>query len=261
MTATARLLEQRSVGHVHLRMEREGIAVMREAGSAKCRLPRGSNEAILINTSGGLAGGDTVDIRAELGSGATLSITSQAAERIYRTLGPPATVMVSLKATTGSSLFWLPQESILFEGSALHRTFAVELADDATFVALEPIMFGRTEMGEVVQNVSVRDQWRVVQDGRLVHAEAFKLGPQWTRSAATFGENCATSTLLMVSPHAERLLDKLRAVLSPQDGASAWNGKLVARFLAKDSFHLRKALIQALCVCVGPERLPKVWTF
>jgi urease accessory protein len=261
MTSTARLLEQRSVGQVHLRMEREGIAVMREAGSTKCRLPRGSNEAILINTSGGLAGGDTVDVRAEVGLGAALTMTSQAAERVYRTLEPPATVSISLRAAAGSTLFWLPQESILFEGSALHRKFDIELADDATFVALESMVFGRTEMGEVVQHVSVDDQWRVRQGGKLVHVEAFKLGPQWTNSAASFGQNRVTATLLMVSPQAEMLLDKLRAILSPQDGASAWNGKLVARFLAKDSFHLRKTLIQALCVCVGPEKLPKCWTF
>jgi urease accessory protein len=261
LNATARLLQQRSVGHVHVRMERDGIAVMREAGSAKCRIPRGTSEAILINTSGGLAGGDTVDIRAEVGLGAALTMTSQTAERVYRTLGPPASVSVSLKAAAGSTLLWMPQETILFEGSALNRKLDIELAEDATLVAVETMVFGRTEMGEVVQHVSVEDQWRVRQGGQLLHAEAFKLGPTWTSSTATFAENRATATLLIVSPHAEQLLDKLRAVLSPQDGASAWNGKLVARLLARDGFHLRKTLIQALCVCVGRERLPKYWTF
>jgi urease accessory protein len=261
MTATARLLEQRSVGQVHLRMERDGIAVMREAGSAKCRMPRGTTEAILINTSGGLAGGDAVDIRAEVGLGAELSITSQAAERIYRTLGPPASVAVSLKAAAGSSLFWMPQESIFFEGSSLSRKLDIELDDDATCVAVEAMVFGRTETGEVVRNVSVVDQWRVRRNGQLLHAEAFILGPDWPSSQATFAENRATATLLVISPEAEQMRDKLRAVLSVDDGASAWNGKLVARLIAKDGFHLRKTLFQALCVCVGRERLPKCWTF
>jgi urease accessory protein len=261
MTATARLLEQRSVGHVHLRMERDGIAVMREAGSSKCRMPCGTHEAILINTSGGLAGGDVVDIRVEAGQDAELTITSQTAERVYRTLGPAASVSVSLKAAPGSTMFWMPQETILFEGSALRRKLDVELADDATFVAVEAMVFGRTEMGEVVRKVSVEDQWRVRQGGRLVHAEAFKLGPDWTSTASTFAENRVTATLLVISPEAEQHLEKLRAVLSPQDGASAWNGKLVARFLARDGYHLRKTLFQALCVCVGRDRLPKCWTF
>ena len=80
MTAVARLLEQRSVGELRLRMERDGIAVMQEQGSLKCRLPQGSQDAILINTSGGLAGGDRFSVMAEAGEGADLAITSQAAE-------------------------------------------------------------------------------------------------------------------------------------------------------------------------------------
>jgi urease accessory protein len=261
MTTTARLLAQRSSGQVHLRMEQDGIAVMREAGSAKCRIPRGSSEAILINTSGALAGGDTVDIRAEVGCGASLTLTTQAAERVYRSLGPAASVAVSLRATPASHLFWMPQESILFEGSALQRRIDIELAEDATFLAVESMIFGRTEMGEVVQSVSVEDQWRVKRAGRLIHAEAFKLGPHWPTTAATLSDHRATATLILISPQAEQLVDKLRAVLSPNDGVSTWNGKLVARLLAKDGFHLRKTLIQALCVCVGRDQLPKCWTF
>jgi urease accessory protein len=261
MLATARLLEQRSVGHVHVRMEKSGVAIMREAASAKCRIPRGTTDAILINTSGGLAGGDLVTIKAEAGQGARLALTSQAAERIYRTLGPPADVQVTLKAEAGATLLWLPQESIFFEGSALTRTLDVELGAGATFLAVEPMIFGRREMGEHIKQVSVVDRWNVRQGGQLIHAEAFKLGPTWPSSKATFGENHACASLLMVSKASESHLEKLRAVLGPDDGASAWNGKLVARLVARDGFHLRKTLIQVLSVCVSSNNLPKCWTF
>jgi urease accessory protein len=261
MTATAQLLEQRSVGHVHVRMERDGIAILREAGSAKCRCPRGTTEAILINTSGGLAGGDAVHIQGEVGTAAKLTLTSQAAERVYRTLGPPADVHVSLSAEKDSTLLWLPQESIFFEGSALTRTLDVDVGEGATFLALEPMVFGRTEMGERVAQVSVFDRWNIRRNGQLIHAEAFKLGPNWPTSQGSFGDNLATATLLFVSPRAELLLEKVREVLSPNDGASVWNGKLVARLLARDGFHLRKTLIQVLAACVGKEQLPKCWTF
>jgi urease accessory protein len=261
MTATARLLEQRSVGHVHVRIEQDGIAIMREAGSAKCRCPRGTHEAILINTSGGLAGGDVVHIKGEVGTGAKLTLTSQAAERIYRTLGPAADVKVSLSAGKDSTLLWLPQESIFFEDSALTRSLDVDLHEGATFLGLEPMIFGRTEMGERINQVSVTDRWNIRRGGELIHAEAFKLGPNWPMSQASFGNNFAVATLLLVSPQAELLLQKVRKVLGPNDGASAWNGKLVARLLAKDGFHLRKTLIQVLVACVGRGHLPKCWTF
>jgi urease accessory protein len=261
MSTTAQLLEQRSVGQVHVRMERDGIAIMREAGSAKCRCPRGTHEAILINTSGGLAGGDRVSIKGEVGIGAKLTLTSQAAERIYRTLGPAADVRVCLSAEKDSTLFWLPQESIFFEGSALSRTLDVELNEGATFLGVEPMVFGRTEMGERINRVSVFDRWNIRCNGKLIHAEAFKLGPTVRTSQASFGDNHAAATLLLVSPQAEKLLNKVREVLGPNDGASAWNGKLVARLLVKDGFHLRKTLLQVLSVCVGKEYLPKCWTF
>ena len=261
MTATARLLEQRSVGQVHLRMERDGIAVMREAGSAKCRMPRGTTEAILINTSGGLAGGDAVHITAEVGTSAALTLTSQTAERIYRTLGPPADVHVKLSVSNNATLLWMPQESIFFEGSSLTRALDVEVAEGATFFAVEAMVFGRHEMGERVKHVSVEDRWNVNQKGKLIHAERFKLGPDWLTGKASFAANLTTATVLLVSPKAETLIDPVRKVLGPEDGASAWNGKLVARLLARDGFHLRKTLIQVLCACVGREAVPKCWTF
>jgi urease accessory protein len=261
MTATARLLEQRSVGHVHVRMEREGLAVMREAGSAKCRMPRGTSDAILINTSGGLAGGDAVHIKADVGSGASLTLTTQAAERIYRTLGPAAEVRVTLSVAKAATLLWMPQESIFFEGSSLMRSMDVEVAEGATFLAVEPMVFGRHEMGERVKHASVIDHWDVKQNGRLVHAERFRLGPDWPTSKAGFADKLATASVLFMSPKAESLIDPVRNALGPNDGASFWNGKLVARLLARDGFHLRKTLIQVLCACVGREAVPKCWTF
>lgn len=261
MTAVARLLEQRSTGHLLLRAERDGVAILREAGSAKCRMPRDSNEAILINTSGGLAGGDVADIHAEAGENATLMLTTQAAERVYRTLGPPAEVRVCLRVERGACLFWMPQETILFDGSALRRRLEAHLADGSSLLAVEAMVFGRREMGEEVRRVSVTDRWSIRQSDRLIHAEALNLGPSWTASSATLGGNFAMATVVFVAAGADELLDGVRQVLGPQDGASTWNGKLVARLLAKDGFTLRKALIPVLSFCLGRRELPKCWTF
>ena len=160
---------------------------------------------------------------------------------------------------------WMPLETIVYEEGALSRRLDVELAEDATFLAVEPMVFGRHAMGEVVQSVSVHDRWSVRQGGKLIHAENFRLGPEWPQSKATFGSSCAMATVLLVSPHgkslAESLIDVVRSKLGPDDGASAWNGKLVARLVAKDGFHLRKSLIQVFAACVGREHLPKTWTF
>ena len=261
MSTIARLLDQRSVGEVTLRMERGGPAVIREFGASKCRIPKNSTEAILINTSGGMAGGDLISVNAIAGEGATLTLTSQTAERVYRSLGPAAEVNVSLKAVAEATLFWLPQETILFEQCALQRRLDVELHEQSTFLAVEPLVFGRHEMGEDINTLDISDRWNVRRGGRLLQTENFKIGPQMPRTSATLGDNRAMATLLFVSPDAENRLQALREVLSKNDGASAWNGKLVARLMARDGFHLRKTLIKVLIACVGENNLPKTWTF
>jgi urease accessory protein len=261
MNAVAKLLDQRSTGEVTLRMNRDGIAVLREAGSSKCRIPGLAADAILMNTSGGLAGGDTVEIAAEAGAAARLTLTTQAAERVYRTLGPPARVSVRLRAEQDARLAWLPQETIFFDGSSLFRTLEVDLAEHATFIAVEPMVFGRLESGEAVRQLAVSDFWQVRRSGMLIHAEAFRMGPGWPSSAATLAGNRAAATLLVVAPDAERMIDAVRKALGPLDGASAWNGKLVARLVAADGHGLRKTLMRVLAICSGDGRLPSCWTF
>lgn len=261
MTAIARLEAQRAHGHITLQLGKGGVQVLREAGSAKCRIPAGSHEAVLINTSGGLAGGDRLTVEAEALPGASLTMTTQAAERAYRTLGATASVDITLRAGSGSRLFWMPQELIMFEGSAVARRISVDLAGDATFLAVESLILGRTERGESVEHTNLSDSWDIRQDGRLIHAERFRLGPDVPASAATLGPNKAMATLLFIGPGSASLLPGLRRSAGDGVQVSEWNGKLIARFLVRDGFHLRKSLIPAISACVGPSAVPKVWTF
>ena len=261
MTTIARLLDQRSVGEVTLRMERSGPAVIREFGSAKCRIPKGGAEAVLINTSGGLAGGDCVTVHATAGKDAALVLTSQTAERVYRSLGPPAEVKVALKAEAGARLYWLPQETILFEQSALQRSLEVELDERCEFLAVEAIIFGRREMGEVVNSLDLLDRWSIKRDGHLIHSEQLKLGPTLPVGHATLAEHRAMATVLLITRDAASRVEAVRIAAGEKSGVSTWNGKLVARLVATDGFHLRKTLIKVLMACVGQNGLPKTWTF
>jgi urease accessory protein len=247
MQTAATLLGQRSTGAVTIHMGQHGPSVLREEGSAKVRLPRGSRKAILINTSGGLAGGDAVDIEAT--SQSQLTLTSQAAERVYRSLGPPARVSVRLRVEPGASLHWLPQETILFDSAGLNRQFDVDLAEDCEFVAVEAVILGRKEMGETVRHMSLTDSWRISRNGRLLHADNFAIEGPPPISKATLGGATAFATIIAVSPRVDSI-----HLACP---ASTWNGKLVARLVAEDGFALRRLLVPALSAIVGP--LPRPW--
>lgn len=251
---------QRSEGEVRLVMGPAGIIRLREAHAAKLRLPFGVPEAVLINTGGGLAGGDRFSFDIALEAGARLTVTSQAAERVYRSLGPAAEVDVRLAAGENATLMWLPQETILFDGAALARAITAELAPTARLLAVESVILGRAAMGETITDARLTDRWRIRQGGRLLFADDVAFAGPPPATAATLGRAGAFATVLLVAPEAERMLEPLRAILGPKGGASAWSGKLVARLMAGDGFDLRKSLIPALTLLAGGANLPKNWT-
>lgn len=260
MTAAAQLLQQRSFGKLKLRMEQGGPAIIREEGASKLRVPRFSHEAIFINTGGGLAGGDEFEHEFSCGENSKLTLTSQAAERVYQTLGPPAVISTQMNAERDSQFMWLPQETILYDGASLQRNFSVSLARGVKFLSVEPVVLGRTEMGEEISNIHLRDRWRIMLDDALLHAENLLLGPELPTSKSTLAGAKAFATVIYVAEDAERQLDAVRNLLNNNAAASAWNGKLIARVIADDGFLLRKALIPVLNILAGSNALPKIWT-
>lgn len=241
-----------------------------QRGCAKALLPRthgAEPEAVLVNTSGGITGGDRLSYAAEVGAGAGLTVTTQAAERVYRSRGDWGLVDARLTLGAGARLDWLPQETILFEGGRLARRLTVEMAEDARATLLETVVLGRAAMGETLTDAAITDHWRVHRGGRLVHAEALRLGPDIRVSArgrATLGGARAFATLVHLAPGAEDRLGEARAVLGGAGGevraaATAKPGLLILRFLAPDAAPLRGALIRFLMDFRGAPP-PRVWS-
>lgn len=272
---------QRVRGEVRLSIRNTGgasaLAGLYQSGSGKCLLPRcrdGRVEAVLLNTAGGLTGGDQLSIQLDVGPGARLIASSQAAERIYRSTGDDASVSARLSLAAGARLDWLAQETIAFEGAMLRRSLHVDMAADATLLAVEPLVLGRTAMGETVRSGRVSDQWRVRRGGRLVFADAIRLETpidHLLAAPASAGGAHAMATVLLVSPDAEHRLGEVRDALADATGApdradpscteaaaSAWNGLLCVRLLSHDSAALRRRLCHLLTVIRG-EPLPRVW--
>src|SRR5213080_4964249 len=91
---------------------------LHESGSLRVRFPSPEAEglsAVFVNTAGGIAGGDRFDIDIAAGEGTRLTLTTAAAEKVYRAAGPAAQLSIALNAEAGSHLAWLPQETILFD--------------------------------------------------------------------------------------------------------------------------------------------------
>lgn len=238
----------------------------------KVRLPRvpggTAPEAVLINTAGGLTGGDVISFASEVRPGAEGVLTTQACERVYKATTGDAHVTTKLAIGDGARMAWLPQETILFDGGRLKRSLDVDMAAGSTFLAVETVIFGRAAMGETVQTGRMIDQWRIRVGGRLLHAEALRLsgdlGLNLTRPAALSAMR-VMSTVLLVADGAPERLEDVRGFLeefrndAQRIGVSALPGRLVVRAVAADSMTLRGTL-QPLLRCLQDGReLPRVW--
>lgn len=262
---------QRAKGHGRLVAKASAAAtrldVLFQEGCARIRLPRtfdGTMEAVLINTAGGLAGGDRITWELEARPATRLTMTTQACERAYKAQASTATVETRIAVGAGARVDWLPQETILFDRAALDRRLEVDLAEDATFLAVEAILLGRKAMGERMERGSFRDRWRIRRAGRLIHAEETTLSGEVAAQAgevAVLAGACAFATVIFCGRAAEAHLEPLRRLLvEGEGGASQWRDKLVLRIVAPDGFALRKKLIPIISHLRDGAGVPKVWT-
>lgn len=239
------------------------IRRLHQAGSLKLRFPRTRSaraEAVLVNTAGGLAGGDRFGQRFTCAAGGRLLVTTQAAERVYRSVdGTPAEIETQLCVEAGAEVCYLPQETILFDGGALRRRLEADVAVGARLLLCESVVLGRSESGERVRAGALADRWRVRREGRLVFAEDLRLGPDWraVASPGALGPFRAFATLLACGSSIEAAA--LRPLLGASGGASLVDGCLVVRLLAEDGYALRQRLVPVLAA-LSPGGLPGLWS-
>ncbi len=226
--------------------------------------------AVIATTSGGLVGGDRLSLNLAVSAGGQALVTTQAAEKIYRSLGPDCAVDVSIEISDAAALEWMPQETILFDRARLRRTTTVALDGDSRLLAGDILVFGRTAHGESLHAGLVRDTWEVRVDGRLVWADALHMADDLAgllAHPACFDGARAYATLLYAAPDAPERLPLARDLL-PADavasGATVVGPLLIARFLARDTLQLRGAFCLfwakfRAAVLGRPARLPRVW--
>ena len=237
-------------------------ARVHEDGSLRVRFPNSGNalEAVIVNTGGGMTGGDRFRVDLTVGAGARLIAGTAAAEKIYRSTGPDAEMDVTLDVHAGGHLSWLPQETILFDRARLRRRIEVDLADGASLIMAEAVIFGRAAMGEAMSNGFFADRWQLRRDGRLIFADSTHLDGA---IAETLGALAVTAggiaiANVLIAPANEETIAAVRALeFSGEAGISAWNGIALARLVARDGLTLRRDLV-AVLAALGHD-VPRLW--
>ncbi len=255
---------------VSVRREQASVrAHVHESGSLRVRFPREHNDslnAVIVNTGGGMTGGDSFSVSATARAGSTLSLTSSAAEKFYRSLGAMARLDVSLVAETGATLAYVPQEAIIFNGAKILRTITVDLAPDAQLLACDLNMIGRTAMAEQVDNLLLRDRWIVLVDGVPEYADFTCLEGDATailaRAHVADGAS-AYGTMLYAGAAMDDVEGKWRSLCEEADVtiacATGRAGRVLAlRAVAKSASRLR-ALFEQCIASAAIVPVPRSW--
>jgi urease accessory protein len=268
--ASAIFAANRAQGKVAFDVRLKGGVMRRgtlhESGSLRVRFPSPEAEgfsAVLVNTAGGVAGGDHFDIDITAGEASRLTLTTAAAEKVYRAPAAAAKLNIALRAESGAHLAWLPQETILFDGARVSRRIDIDLAENASLLLCEIVVFGRSAMGERMLHGEFVDRWRMRRGGRLVFAETVRLdgdiGEKLAKPAVAKG-GVAIGTALIV-PGDEVLVERIREAavsFGGEVGISAWNGFAMARFCAQDAARLRADMMTVLGRASAAP-LPRLW--
>lgn len=227
-------------------------------------------EAVIVNTAGGIAGGDRLGSAVTLLANASVTVTSQAAERVYRALSEPALIDTRLKVAETAKLAWLPQETIVFNGARMCRNTEIEISTGAELLALEWLVLGRAAHGEEIVDGQIIDGWQVKKDGRLIWADRFRAADDVVprlRSPALLGDFKAIATLVYFGPEVQERVQFIRDLASELQChcvATLVSGLMIVRLGARDVAELKAGLREILLnfgrmQAQGPFRVPKMW--
>lgn len=253
--------QPRAEGRLRLDVKARGaesaIERLEQAGAARMLFAGRGVDAIMINTAGGVTGGDRFRTELRVAAGAEARLTTQGAERLYRAQ-TGETGRIDTRAQVAGRLDWLPQETIVFNGARVNRRFEADLTGAAQLLFVEPVVYGRAAMGERLTGASFRDDITLRRDGALLFRDTTRLtgniDAQLARPAVAGGAR-AMALLLYAAPEAEAQLAPARRC-SPHVSLIR-EGLLAARLLAADAFELRRTLVPLLALFTD---LPRSWS-
>jgi urease accessory protein len=226
----------------------------------------GIPEAVLANTSGGIAGGDTSHFDILVAQNAQALVTGQAAEKIYRSIDMPASIRTVIKIEDGSTLEYLPQESILFDGAKLNRAVNISLGARSCLLLSEMFVLGRWAMNEDFTRGIFLDRWSIDVAGQPIWREGLRVegGLSSLSSSLGFANARALATIFYAGANAAEVLGLARDVIGPMGGATIVRGMLVVRMLGNEAGMLKQQLSEIISIiraaALGrPAEVPRVW--
>lgn len=226
--------------------------------------------AIIIHPPGGVVGGDQLAVDATVGEGAHAFLTSPGAAKWYRANGHVSGQHIVLRAGSGATIEWLPQESIFFNQACVRLRHEVELAANANYIGCDIVCLGRSAAGEIFNQGSIAQQVQIRRGGKLLWWEQGMLaagGPLMASPLGLAGHTVCATLIAVGRPLAAAVLAALREIEVPVGavfGATHMKSLVVVRLLCGDSEAARRIMLAAWLLLrpamLGRDAVvPRIW--
>lgn len=227
----------------------------------------------LLHPPGGVVGGDRLETTVEVGPGASVLLTTPAAQKLYRSRGARAEISNRLRLREGASAEWFPSETLAFSSAQARVTTRVDLEAGAGFLGWDIACYGMPARGEAFTTGRVTSRFELYRGSSPLLIEAFDMSAGEGLLEAAYGlRHQPVSATLYAVPRAGELdaalVERLREVVgAPARGGcsvSSLSDVLVVRALGPNVEGVRNSLTAAWrvlrpSVLGRPPITPRIW--
>ncbi len=156
---------------------------------------------IIIHPPGGVAGGDELTLNVNVERNASVLLTTPGAGKWYKANGAVASQHLQFDLAENSSLEWLPQENILFDGSILDFSAEVNLNQEASYAGWEILCFGRLAKGEHWSTGKLHQRLTIKRLNKTIWQESAHLqaNDRFFNSAIGLGGNVVNASFVIAA--------------------------------------------------------------
>ena len=230
----------------------------------------GTCHVYILHPPGGVVGGDHLNIYVDVNSNAHALITTPAAGKFYRSVGPVAKLKQNIKVASKGVLEWFPSENIIFSGARAQIQTKVELAHDSHFIGWEISCLGRPASDEIFSQGELDQRFEVWRDGIPLRIERISLkggDPTLNAKWGLLGFPVIGS-MVCVTDKTE-LVDSLRKITNASIdqelfSVTQMDGTILCYFLGNSVERARNCFISAWKILrqevIGHEAVePRIW--
>jgi urease accessory protein len=199
-------------GAGQLAFERAGAATVLRVARAESPLrlltPRNHGHAAWVFAAtfgGGLVDGDTIDLDLTLAPGSTGLLGTQASTKVYRCPTSVCRQRLSAAVDPDALLILVPDPVVCFADARYEQSITIDLAAEASVVALDTFTAGRSARGERWQFARYASRLTVTRGGAPFLHDAMILDPAHGALASRLGRFDAIATIVLAGPRARAL--------------------------------------------------------